>query len=87
MTTDNGRAWDIRIRLQHQVPRHPQYRRDLATGLPLITAKDAKTHAALVIVRDVGMVDLGLEREGRGLERVVLGKREEELEGSALYRY
>jgi hypothetical protein len=38
---------------------------------PGIWTKNAHTHGTLVIIADIWVVDLGLEVQGRGLERIV----------------
>jgi len=49
---------------------------NLVWGLPLVGTEHAQAHGAFVVVADVWMVDLGLERDGGGLEGVFLGQRD-----------
>ena len=49
---------------------------NLVRGLPLVGAEHAQAHGALVIVADVGVVDLGLEGDGGRLEGVFFGERD-----------
>lgn len=46
---------------------------NLVWGLPLVGAEHAQAHGTLVVVANVWVVDLGLERDGWGLEGVFLG--------------
>lgn len=71
-------------RLGQDLARELQHRRDLAGRLPLVGAQHAEAHAALVVVADVGVVDLRLEGERRWLEGVFAREGEEEVEAAAL---
>lgn len=77
----------LHIRLDQQAPRHLQHRQNLTTRLPVLRAQYAQTHGALVVVGDVGVVDLRGEVQRRGLEGVFGGKGEVEVEYAALGKY
>ena len=75
----------IRHGLHEQLSRKLQHGSDLRTRLPLVGPQHPQTHAPLVIVRHVGVVDLGSERHGRRLERVLGGELQLDEEFSILY--
>lgn len=74
----------LRHRLGEQLTRKRQHRRDARRGLPFLLLQHAQTHGALVVVGDVGVVDLGREGENGRLERVVCREGEGGFECAAL---
>jgi hypothetical protein len=64
----------IRIRLNQEIACQIENSGDLVRRLPCIAAENAQTHRTLVIIADIGMIDLGLEAESRRLEWVLVGK-------------
>lgn len=75
----------IRHGLHKQLSRELQHGSDLRARLPLVGSQHPQTHAPLVIVRHVGVVDLGSERYGGRLERVLGGEFQLDEEVSILY--
>lgn len=74
----------IRNRLDQQILGCCQDTRDLGARLPRLGLQDTDAHGAVFIEGDVGVPDAGLEGDFGGLEGVVGGKDEEELEFTAL---
>ena len=72
----------LRHRLRQQALREDQHVPDPAAGLPLVRPQQPQAHAALVVVRHVGVVDLGGEIEGGRLEGVVGWEGQGEVEGA-----
>ena len=63
----------IRVRFDQDVADHVQDGANLVWWLPLIAAQHAKTHRSLVVIADVGVVDLGLEVDDGRFEWVFGG--------------
>ena len=59
-------------------------RDNLVRRLPFFRTKQTQAHGALVVVADIGVVDLGAEGHDRGLERILVGECDLELEVPAL---
>jgi hypothetical protein len=74
----------IRLRSSEDCPDQRQHIFDLVWRLPLLRAQHAQAHGAAVVVRHIGVVDLGFEADARRLERVVFGESDVELEVTAL---
>lgn len=74
----------VRHRLREQLPRELEHGRDPRGWLPLVGLQHAETHAALVVVGHVGVVDLGREGDGGGFEGVGAGEGEVDEECAAL---
>lgn len=73
----------ISIRLQQQIPRHPQHGRNPIRRFPLIRPQHTQTHAPLIIIRDIWVVDFCLEGEGGWFEGVVGWECQQEFEVTA----
>jgi hypothetical protein len=81
----NGRLYRIvGVRLDQKRLNKAQDGDNLVRWLPLIGTKQAQTHGTLVIVTDIGVVDLGPEADNRRLEGILVGEVDFELEVSAL---
>lgn len=76
----------VRHGLRQQLPRELEHGRDARAGLPLVRLEHSQTHAALVVVGDVGVVDLGREGDGGRFEGVGGGEAELDEERAALRR-
>jgi hypothetical protein len=74
----------LRVRFQQKTSGHLEYGGDFTAGLPRVAAENSKAHASLFIIGHVRVVDFSLERQNRRLEWVVVGKRQKQLECSAL---
>jgi len=74
----------IRLRSSEDCPDQREHILDLVWRLPLLRAQHAQAHGAAVVVRHIGMVDLGFEADARRLEGVVFGEDDVELEVTAL---
>lgn len=74
----------IRDRLHQQVLRRCQHAHDLGARLPGLGFQDSDAHAAVLVEGHVRVPDSRLEVDLGGLERVVGGEDEEELEFPAL---
>jgi hypothetical protein len=74
----------IRLRSSEDCPDQREHVLDLVWWLPLLRAQHTQAHGAAVVVRHIGVVDLGFEADARRLEGVVFGKSDVELEVTAL---
>lgn len=74
----------IRLRRLKNDPHQPQHIHNLVWRLPLVRAQHAQAHRPTLVVGDVRVVDLGAERERRGLEGVFFGESDLDVEFAAL---
>jgi hypothetical protein len=74
----------VGLRLDQNSANKIQNLPDAVWRLPLITAKDAETHGAFVVVGDIRVVDFGPEGDDGRLEWVFPRKRDLELKLAAL---
>ena len=74
----------VNIRLNQQRLDEAQHGNDLVWRLPLIGPKQSQAHGAFVVVAHVGVVDFRSEADDRGLEWVLVGEVDLELEMAAL---
>ena len=70
----------VRVRFDEERLDEAKDRNNLVRRLPLIRAQQTQTHGALVVIADIGVVDLGAEGNDRRLERVLVGECDLELE-------
>lgn len=74
----------IRVWLDEERLNEAKDRDNLVRRLPLVGTQQTQAHGALVVVADIGMVDLGAERHDWRLEGILVGECDIELEVSAL---
>ena len=74
----------IRVWLDEERLNEAKDRDNLVRRLPLVGTQQTQAHGALVVVADIGVVDLGAERHDWRLEGILVGECDIELEVSAL---
>jgi hypothetical protein len=81
---DAGLDGVVRVGLGEHLAGEAQDGGDAVGRLPGVAAQQGQAHAALVVVADVWVVDLGGEVQRRRLEGVLGGEREQQPEVAAL---
>jgi len=86
LVRDGGLDGVVRVRLDQERLDEPQHGNHLVRRFPLVGPEQAQAHGPLVVVADIGVVDLGLEADDGRLEGVFVGEINLELEVAALIR-